>query len=425
MKKSKINFILATMAAIFITCSCSKSVNIDYQKPQLLSPLVDKSKLYGVCDMSFEEYDWRSAEEKIDYHQSHLLMNSLGANSIRFWTQFYYFMDSPTALKDAFKYRELRDMYEDLVNTNPDATIIGMNHSNYLNGNISQGKKPRRDLSQNSTYRQWLLDYEQCWYNLARIFPEINYWEIDNEINNDDFMAPYDGGVAFTLDEKARISADMLFHASRGIHHANKNAKTISGGIIVFAYSQPNEFTELLYDEIARNTWGSTNPDDFFNIYGVHPYINIGNISFTKNIFKDTMNGIYDVIVEREGKPKTIYCTEVGFNDYYYNSTILYAGESTTGNWIKEMYEAAEELGYIESLCYFKMYDNESTGKRYGLFRDPVVLRTYDSVVDGGAESSYIAPSLASPKPGAFKFQTVAEGSGDLYSYSKHIRYHD
>ena len=93
MKKSKINFILATIAAIFITCSCSKSVNNDYQKPQLLSPLVDKSKLYGVCDMSFEEYDWRSAEEKIDYHQSHLLMNSLGANSVRFWTQFYYFMD--------------------------------------------------------------------------------------------------------------------------------------------------------------------------------------------------------------------------------------------------------------------------------------------------------------------------------------------
>ena len=112
--------------------------------------------------------------------------------------------------------------------------------------------------------------------------------------------------------------------------------------------------------------------------------------------------------------------------DYWvYQGIVVYAGESTTGNWIKEMYEAAEELGYIESLCYFKMYDNESTGKRYGLFRDPVVLRTYDSVVDGGAESSFIAPSLASPKPGAFKFQTVAEGSGDLYSYSKHIRYHD
>lgn len=70
------------------------------------------------------------------------------------------------------------------------------------------------------------------------------------------------------------------------------------------------------------------------------------------------------------------------------------------------------------------MYDNENVDwARYGLFRDPIYLRTYDRPVDGGDALTYVAPTLASPKPGAFKFQTLASGSGDLYSFSKNIRY--
>ena len=413
-------------ATLAISACSYKSPLFSKGKIEQTNPyIIDKNKLYGVCDMSFEEYDWRSAPEKIDYHQSHLLMKSLGATSVRFWTHFYYFMENPTTLKDFYKYRTLISMYNDLIRTNPGITVIGMNHSSYLDGTMAQSKKPRRDLTPNSTYMRWLEDYEQSWYNLVRIFPDINYWEIDNEINNGDFMRPNDDGDAFTIDEKAKISADMLYFASRGIHHANKNAKTISGGIIVFAYSQPELFTEKLYDEIANNTWGTTNPDDFFQIYGVHPYINIGATTFSKSTFKNTMNSIYDVVYEKEGKDKPVYCTEVGFNDYYYNpNTSSYSGESTSGDFIREMYEAAYELPYIESLCYYKMYDNEKSNyNRYGLFRDPINLRSYDKTVDGGLEASFVAPPLASPKPGAFEFQTIAGGIGDLYSYSKYIKY--
>ena len=397
----------------------------DLINKNLISSFVDKSKLYGVCDLSFEEYDWRSANEKIDYHESHLLMQHLGVTSVRFWTQFYYFMNGPTSLKDVSKYREIRDMYEDLVATNPDATIIGMNHSNYLDGNMSNSKKPRRDLTPNSSYIHWLEDYEQSWYTLVTIFPEIEYWEIDNEINNDDFMRPNDDGNNFTIQEKAQISADMLLYASRGIHHANKNAKTISGGIIVFDYSKPVDFVSCLYDEIENNTWGTTNPDDFFQIFGVHPYINNGATSFSKTTFKNTMNSIYDELSAREGKDKIVYCTEVGFNDYRYEeSTHSYNGEVRSGECIREMFEAAYELPYIESLCYYKMYDNEKINyNRYGLFRDPINLRTYDKLVDGGNAATYIAPSLASPKPGAFALQSLTGANGDLYSYTKKIKY--
>ena len=416
--------IISSLSLVSLRNDKDVKVN-DLTNGKLDTPLVDKTKLYGICDLSFEEYDWRSAEEKIDYHESHLLMKHLGVTSVRFWTQFYYFMSGPTTLKDASKYRELRDMYEDLMETNPGVTVIGMNHSNYLNGNMSNSKKPRRDLTPNSSYIHWLEDYEQSWYTLVTIFSEIEYWEIDNEINNNDFMRPNDDGENFTLQEKAQISADMLFYASRGIHHANKNAKTISGGIIVFDYSQPVQFVECLYDEIANNTWGTTNPDDFFEIFGVHPYINNGATSFSKATFTSTMNSIYNKLSEREGGDKKVYCTEVGFNDYRYDeSTHSYNGEVKSGDCIKDMYEAAYDLPYIESLCYYKMYDNEKNNyNRYGLFRDPINLRTYDKPVDGGSASTFIPPSLASPKPGAFKLQSLTGGTGDLYSYSKKIKY--
>lgn len=426
--KKKISLLLCAIPMALCTTACSFKTpefsSTTSRQSQVNSLGVDQSRLYGVCDMAFEEYDWRSEGNKIDYHESHKLISALGATTVRFWTNFYYIMNTPTTLVNFYKYRELRTMYEDLMEKNPDVTVIGLNHSNYLNGTMTNSKKPRRDLSPNSSYRAWLEDYETSWYTMVRMFPEITYWEIDNELNNDDFMAPIDEGAPFTIQEKAEIACDMLFHASRGIHHANPNAKTISGGIIVFDYSQPALFTQKIYDEIANNTWGTTDPDDFFEIYGVHPYINCGTVNFTKAIFKSTMNSVYNVITANEGH-KTIYCTEVGFNDYFVNkSTNTPNGEVKDGNFIKQMYEAAEELPYIEALCYYKMYDNESVNyNRYGLFRDPINFRSANRSVDGGDPLTYIAPSLASPKPGAFYFQEAAGGTGDLYSFSKAIKY--
>lgn len=58
--------------------------------------------------------------------------------------------------------------------------VIGMNHVNW---SLEEKKfcvgKPARG---NAGYTQWLETYEENWFLAVREFPEIQYWEIDNEI---------------------------------------------------------------------------------------------------------------------------------------------------------------------------------------------------------------------------------------------------
>lgn len=432
MKNKKI-FIL-TLSSLCILASCGKTNNaVATFDPNIIHDLpfvVDKSKLYGMCDLSYEEDYWRNSnpETKIDYHYSHQLMKNLGVTSVRFWTHFSYFMSGPTTFIDnKANFQSLRSAFFDLVSKNPNASIIGMNHTNY-GGDFSSPTtfttcKPSRDLSENSNYRKWLKNYEESWYTLVRCFPEIEYWEIDNEINNNDFMKPSSG--SFTTKQKAEISADMLYFGSRGIHRANPNAKTISGGIIMFNQTDTINFVNYLYNEIAQNTWGTTSTKDFFQIFGMHPYISSSEECFSKTLFTSRMNSIYNVVRDREGKDKIVYCTEVGFNDYYINpSTKSRIGQTNNAGFIKDMYEAAADLPYVESLCYYKMYDDENKAdNRYGLFTDPINKRTYEKDVDGGQSDTFIAPLLASPKPGAEEFKKLAGGTGDLYVYADALRY--
>lgn len=151
--------------------------------------------------------------------------------------------------------------------------IIGMNHSNfhakgYANSS-STVAKPARDLNEGSEYLKWLDDYETTWYNIAKEFPEIMYWEIDNESNSDTFFEKLTGGT-FSLKEKADIYTDMLFFASRGIHRANPEANTIMGGLVI---STAESFLQYIYDNIFADDSWSQYPDDYFQIAAWHPYM--------------------------------------------------------------------------------------------------------------------------------------------------------
>ena len=55
----------------------------------------------------------------------------------------------------------------------------------------------------------------------------VKYWEIDNELNNPDFMFDAVTQGRFTSEEMAAIATDMLWYASRGIHDANPDAVAV------------------------------------------------------------------------------------------------------------------------------------------------------------------------------------------------------
>ena len=269
--------------------------------------MANKEYLYGMCDLAWSEYSW-NPNNPIDYTVTSQLIKNLGCKSVRNWMHCNWLMDNPTTFNEK-NLALAHEIVDDLVAQG--YQIIGMNHSNfhakgYANSS-STVAKPARDLSDGSDYLKWLDDYETTWYNIAKEFPEIMYWEIDNESNSDTFFEKLTGGT-FTLRQKADIYTDMLYFASRGIHRANPNANTVMGGLVI---STAETFLEYIYENIYADDSWSQYPDDYFQIAAWHPYM----AAFTPDKFRKTNEDIYKVIRTNEGKDKKVFITEFGFSE--------------------------------------------------------------------------------------------------------------
>ena len=359
--------------------------------------MANKEYLYGMCDLAWSEYSW-NPNNPIDYTVTSQLIKNLGCKSVRNWMHCNWLMDNPTTFNEK-NLALAHEIVDDLVAQG--YQIIGMNHSNfhakgYANSS-STVAKPARDLSDGSDYLKWLDDYETTWYNIAKEFPEIMYWEIDNESNSDTFFEKLTGGT-FTLRQKADIYTDMLYFASRGIHRANPNANTVMGGLVI---STAETFLEYIYENIYADDSWSQYPDDYFQIAAWHPYM----AAFTPDKFRKTNEDIYKVIRTNEGKDKKVFITEFGFSEA--NAT-----REKIAEYLPQVYQIFEELPYIEATHYFRMYDNldstwgSNAEKTFGLFTDPVTHG-----VDGSNKV------LAEPKNIAYVFQRLAGGSGNLTIY--------
>ena len=387
----KNKFLTLLLLPLLLVTSCNKQ-----EEPEEKPFEVDKQFVYGMTDIGWQEYEW----SHISFTEQHKLYDALGVKSVRFWTHATWVLKDPYTVNEA-GYKTARDSFNEIKDKG--YLIIGLSHGSFKRmylgqDNSSKGSaKPPRDLKEGSNYLKWLQEYEDSWYTLVGLFPEIEYWEIDNETNNTDFMSRVGGGQ-FSKVEMAQITYDMMYFASRGIHRANPNAKTVMGGLVMKGLE---DFLENLYDLILNgDQWDSTNPDDYFQVACWHPYME----GFNKKRFINLNNSIYEVVKRREGKDKKVFLTEAGFNDTNYN-----LNEEKIGQYVKDMYQAAkDDLYYVESLCYYRMWDLDSG--RYGLFTNPTKLREGEN-----------APNKAAPKPAAYAYQEVAGGSGDLQSFEKYI----
>ena len=192
--------------------------------------IADQSLLYGMCYLMEE----RSAES-LDIEKEVELMKNLGVRTVRQWMHFTHFMSSPATLKENNAATE--NMHALLAECEKAGMVnIGMNHHNFCTtkSKSSTTAKPfARDVSEGSDYVQWLNDYYTSWKTLVGEFPEVLYWEIDNEVNNPDFMT--DGGEkgssAYSVRQMAEIATDMFYYATRAIHDANPEAQSVMGGL--------------------------------------------------------------------------------------------------------------------------------------------------------------------------------------------------
>lgn len=371
--------------------------------------IADMSRQYGVCYEMHVRYE---DGNELDVDKEIKLLKNLGVTSMRFWLQTNTYLYSPTRVNEE-KCARAHNFLAKLVEA--DIMVVGVNHTNFNNGTNSSGK-PARDLSNGSYYVEWLEDYYTTWKTLVTEFPEVTYWEIDNEVNNTDFMKNQYGESLLDQQDMADVATDIFYYASRAIHDANPNAKSVMGGLVGLLSGRIKTFMEKLYVNIQSGEFGyfygkedkknaSKNADDYFEIACWHPYM---EGVFSKKLFKQANDEIYEVILKNEKKHKKVVFSEVGFSNRDYKETV-------SAKYVKNMFEVLKTMPYVEQVHYYKMFDYADplkywtkTISRYGLFYDPDPSREYtnnenDLIVEAGA-----------PKPAAYAFQEAAGGSGEI-----------
>lgn len=348
----------------------------------------DQQYLYGMDYLLFE-----GKGNGIDYVKGVETLSNMGVKSIRHWMHVTHFFDPQFNVKQD-NVDTMRAMIEELLKH--DLQIIGMSHRNINKYGYSHENSK---VSRNSDYyEEWISNYERGWYELALLFPEITIWEIDNETNNVDFMKNAEGTGAFSLQEMSDISTDMFFYGSRGIHRANPDAVTVMGGFVTWSGAG---FLEMVYENIKSGEFGegSTNPDDYFEALAWHPY----TTNFIPESFITENQTLYDIAYEYEGKHKTVYFTELG------NWDSKQSQERAAEN-VKAVYAAtAESLPFVESIHYYRMFNNQiDNGNQGGMFFDPNPDRV--DMMPGKGQRAV----PGSPKLSAYAYQEMAGGSGSL-----------
>lgn len=344
-------------------------------------PPVNPELLHGLCYVHYLMKDRVTIDQVTD------VIAALGAKSVRTWNHAILFSYDYKMI-DTSLTAPYHELYRVMKKKGVEQ-IIGMNHFHYLPDapGVMTTQVPDRDTTPGSDYMVFLDSYEAMWKTLAAEFPEIDYWEMGNEMNHDPFLNPIgytDGtnGVApFSLMEKADITTDMIFRASRGIKAANPDAVTIFPGMApvdgIYGVMM-RQYLERVYENIESGDFGSTNTDDFFEALAWHLYAN----SEPDEDWVQVNLDLYAVAQKHGDDGKKVYLTEVGYPD---------SGNSVTdqnqGEWLKEMYRlAAEQLPFVESIHYYRLFNDGE--ESYGLLRDPAVGGTVKAKGEAYQESA-------------------------------------
>lgn len=393
------------------------------------------SRLFGMgCPIYF-----RYTQDHIDYKKTFKLMAAMGVKSWRCWMHATWMLrDERTINPESVALMKAMLAEASMY----DIEIVGMSHD-WFNGTKAEfgsiadpGKLapdsvavPARDMTEGSEYRKFLDNYETSWETLARAFPEVTRWEVGNEWNHDPFLHPMDyksSGMksVFTWKQKAAISTDMLYYASRGIHRANPQAQVILGGLapvydvsaramfkqeghkheMNITISGIAAFLALIYENITNGQWPSTNTNDYFQAVAWHPY------SWDKEpdghwvAFNDL---VYQVMVTYGDRDKEVYFTEWGLTE---------AGKPEKGtlnaDYLAKAYQLIQaHMPYVRTMHYFRMYE------------DMAAVKARQTEDWGGLEEVYYGAFTEPdygwrPKAKAIRFQELAGGKGDLWEFA-------
>ncbi len=333
---------------------------------------------------------------RVSVDQAVYLIRSLGVRSVRVWSN--CMTDSRTFVD--WRVERLHELVDKLEAADIQVIFqISGFESPELGGLTTW--IPARDLTEGSSYLTAVNNFYTLANNMATEFPEVDYWEIGNEWNHNPFMHPIGwaedgtGTPSFTMEEKAMISADLMYAAYKGIRDAGNQGLVISPAMAPVDGMEGvsmSDWLELVYQciESGETYAGSTNKRDFFDAIAWHPYmVAEPDLEWVKN-----NNRLYDIAVKHGDAGIKVFLTEYGFPDNGNNRA-----DATQAQWMVKGYELVRRyMPYVESMHYYRLFTDTSRGNdTYGLIHQPE---------DGFG-----------PKAKGEAYQEMAGGKGDLWMF--------
>ena len=409
--------VLIVMLTSLVSCKKTQDpVQEEIQFPPAGPFKYNRDLLFGMCEPLY----LRALTGDIDVEAEVDIMYQLGIRSLRLWMEIPVVLNSPTQANP-----QVVSLYKQIISEckKKDIVIIGVSTSwNYLDEYRYNRSLPDRNTDPNSDYMKWMVNtWEKNWNTMAATFPEIEFWEIANETNNDVGLHKLgystDETKVFTLQEKADITTDLMYYSSLGIHQGNIQAQVVMPGASPMASSffygfergVIESFISKMYANIKSGKWPSKNPRDFFDVACWHPYYT--KIGWIMQAVDDEWlainNKIYDVCKTNGDDGVPVFLSEFGYSDLGINSKDVWQAVAMTNalNYIKN------DMPYVKVVNIFRLFDSPRDGAwggqteiYHGLFR-----------INGDMVTGY----TVIPKEKAKAYANFIGAGRDIYKYSK------
>ena len=302
------------------------------------------------------------------------LSSAMGMQSFRIWMHKTSVLQKSNS--NEITVRNAIETYKGYVNSLISAgvtNIIAMSHYYLYPTGFSGGGLGVFPTPDSSYYSSFMEMVEESYYVLVQEFPQIKYWECGNEVNEHKYMQK-PGGAAYTLKEKAQITTDLMYYASRGIKRANPDAVAVMPGL-VFSNNVSSgivAFLNHIYTNIKSGDFpstgieSSTDPNDYFDVLNWHPY-NFSGDSSEGSSFDKLNKMAYKVAQDNGDDGKKVFFTEYGYTTTQQSGLSREQLEERQGDYIaQDMQNIWNNLPFVETVIIFRLFDWEQAGAATG-----------------------------------------------------------
>lgn len=274
-------------------------------------------------------------------------------------------------------------------------------------------------INEPAFYQRFIALQEKAFYEIARNFPEIAFFEPINEPDSIECLNLHRNGYVvgrdnneeyyFSKDERENIVLDLCFYEGRGVKKAYANNKIVFPGFC--NYKDAPKYLDDIYSKIESGNFPSigniksSKITDFFDIMSWHPY-NLKD-SEINDYWLETQNTLFNVMIKHGDSSRKVWYTEIGWSDF---------GRITSLEKIKRRYNDLMNYidkvqPFVECVMFFRMFNLATRCENEGEDNFGLFYNAYD----------WETPLV--PKPSAITLYKRINGENaslePLYKYAK------